>query len=87
MLPLYFHTKFPDGPSSKSIGIYRFVYSLVDYLQSWIKKVYDCERQTPILSELKDKRLVQPDLIHTSCRSESSNISLVVLDNLVAARF
>ena len=32
------------------------------------------------LSELKGEQPAKPDLIHTSCRSESSNISLVVLD-------
>ena len=29
----------------------------------------------------RGERPAEPDLIHTSCRSESSNISLVVLDN------
>ena len=37
--------------------------------------------QTLNLSELKGERPAKTDLIHTSCRSESSNISLVVLDN------
>ena len=42
----------------------------------------DCDwtRQTLNLSELNGERPAKPDLIHTSCRSESSNISLVVLD-------
>ena len=45
------------------------------------KAVCDWTRQTLNLSELKGERPAEPDLIHTSCRSESSNISLVVLDN------
>ena len=44
------------------------------------KEVCDWQRQTLNLSELKGERPAKPDLIHTSCRSESSNISLVVLD-------
>ena len=40
----------------------------------------DWTRQTLNVSELKEERPAEPDLIHTSCRSESSNISLVVLD-------
>jgi hypothetical protein len=32
-------------------------------------------------TDTQPERPARPDLIHTSCRSESSNISLVVLDN------
>ena len=46
------------------------------------KEVCDWTRQTLNLSELIGERPAKPDLIHTSCRSESSNISLVVLDKL-----
>ena len=44
------------------------------------KEGCDWQRQTLNLSDLKGEWPVKPDLIHTSCRSESSNISLVVLD-------
>ena len=45
------------------------------------KDVCDWLRQTLNPSELKVSDQSEPELIHTSCRSESSNISLVVLDN------
>ena len=51
------------------------------------KEVCDWTRQTLNLSELKGERPAKPDLIHTSCRSESSNISLVVLDKDLVDRF
>ena len=51
----------------------------------WIKTVCDWTGQTLNLSELKGERPAEPDLIHTSCRSESSNISLVVLDKLTVS--
>ena len=46
----------------------------------------DCDwtRQTLNPSELIGERPAKPELIHTSCRSESSNISLVVLDKATA---
>ena len=45
------------------------------------KGVCDWLRQTLNPSELKVSDPSKTELIHTSCRSESSNISLVVLDN------
>ena len=45
------------------------------------KHVCDWLRQTLNPSELKASDPSSSELIHTSCRSESSNISLVVLDN------
>ena len=51
------------------------------------KEGCDWQRQTLNLSQLKGERPAKPDLIHTSSRSESSNISLVVLDKDVVARF
>ena len=54
---------------------------LIRRLSLALKKVFcDWLRQTLNPSELKVSDPSMPELIHTSCRSESSNISLVVLD-------
>jgi len=62
-----------DGSNAEDIMISGLSLALKKQICDWL-------RQTLNPSELKVSDQSKPELIHTSCRSESSNISLVVLD-------
>ena len=71
----------PIGIVDQTVCSYFFEISLFSRLSLALNKdVCDWLRQTLNPSELKVSDQSKPELIHTSCRSESSNISLVVLD-------
>ena len=73
----------PIGIMDQTVCSYFFEISLFSRLSLALNKdVCDWLRQTLNPSELKVSDQSKPELIHTSCRSESSNISLVVLDKV-----